>query len=165
MSDELENNMTELTHDQKAIHFETWQHIYEVQKLLHKMQVELGRRALEHDQSKMQHPEAETFAEYTPRLKHIEYGSDEYRQCMKEMGPAIKHHQENNRHHPEMHEGGVNGMNLVDLLEMLCDWKAATMRTKNGDIRRSLEIQRKRFGLSDQLMSILENTIPLIEGS
>lgn len=156
--------MQELTHDQKAIHFETWQHIYEVQKLLHAMQVELGRRALEHDQSKIFHgDECATFAEYTPKLKHIEYGSDEYRQCMQEMGQAIRHHQTNNRHHPEAHDGGVSGMNLLDVLEMLCDWKAATLRTKNGDIRRSLEIQRERFGLSEQLVAIMANTIPLLE--
>jgi hypothetical protein len=158
--------MNELTHDEKAIHFETWQHIHEVRKLITGMQEELGRRSLEHDQSKIYSAEeCSTFAEYTPKLKHIEYGSDEYRQCMEEMGPAIEHHQKNNRHHPEAHENGVDGMNLIDVLEMLCDWKAATLRTKNGDIRRSIEIQQERFGLSDQLVRLMENTIPLLEGS
>jgi len=154
--------MTELTHDQKATHFETWEHIHEVQKLLYNMQVELGRRALQHDQSKMKHPEAATFAEYTPKLKHLEYGSDEYRQCMKEMGPAIKHHQQHNRHHPEMHLDGIDSMDLIDILEMLCDWKAATLRTKNGNIYRSIELQQKRFGLSEQLVNILKNTVVLM---
>lgn len=158
--------MKQLTHDQKAIHFETWEHIYNVQKLIALMQSELSKRALEHDQSKIySEEECATFAEYTPKLKHIEYGSDEYRQCMEEMGPAIKHHQQNNRHHPEAHANGVDDMNLVDMLEMLCDWKAATMRTKNGDIRKSIEIQQERFGLSDQLVRLLENTVPLLERS
>ena len=156
--------MNDVTHDQKAAHFDTWLHIHEVRKPLHKMQMELADRALHHDQSKISHEaEMPTFAEYTSRLKSIEYGSEEYRQCMEEMGPAIRHHQEINRHHPGAHADGIDGMNLVDLLEMICDWKAATLRTKNGCIRRSLEIQRERFGLSDQLTRILANTIDLVE--
>jgi len=74
------------------------------------------------------------------------------------MGSAVKHHQENNSHHPEAHEEGIDGMNLIDIVEMLCDWKAATLRTKNGDIQKSLEIQKERFGISDQLYNILKNT-------
>lgn len=148
-----------LTHDQRAVHFGTWEHIHEVRKLLTLMQVELGRRALVHDASKLLEPEASTFAEFTPRLKHLTYGSDEYRACLREMGPAVKHHQQNNDHHPEAHAGGVDGMTLVDILEMVCDWKAATLRTLNGDIYKSLEVQRDRFGISDQLMNVLKNTV------
>lgn len=57
----------------------------------------------------------------------------------------------------------VNQMNLIDLIEMLCDWKAATMRHTDGDIRKSLEINKGRFQISYQLQRILENTIPLLE--
>jgi hypothetical protein len=159
-----------LTYDEKAVHFETWEHIHQVRKLITRMQAMLGERALEHDQSKIySEEECATFAEFTPKLKDIEYGSDEYKACMKEMGPAIKHHQENNRHHPEYHEQpnqyyyGIEGMNLIDLLEMLCDWKAATLRTKNGDIRKSIGIQKERFGIDNQLTAILLNSIELFE--
>jgi hypothetical protein len=47
---------------------------------------------------------------------------------------------------------------------MLCDWKAATLRHDDGDIRRSIEINQERFGYSDELKQILINTLPLIEG-
>lgn len=57
----------------------------------------------------------------------------------------------------------VRGMSLFDLIEMICDWKAATMRHADGDIRKSLEINQKRFGYSDELKAILLNTLPLIE--
>lgn len=50
------------------------------------------------------------------------------------------------------------GMTLVDLIEMLADWKAATERHEDGDLARSLVIQQERFGISDQLARILENT-------
>jgi hypothetical protein len=37
--------------------------------------------------------------------------------------------------------------------------KAATLRHKDGDIRRSVEINQKRFGYSDELKRIFLNTI------
>ncbi|EKD89738.1 MAG: hypothetical protein ACD_33C00002G0030 [uncultured bacterium] len=154
----------ELTYDQKAIHFETYQHIHEVQKLLCKMQIELAKRSIEHDNSKIySEEECATFADFTPKLKDLDYGSPEYKQCLIDMGPAIKHHQQSNSHHPEAHENGINGMNLIDLLEMICDWKAATLRHKNGDIRKSILMNKGRFQMSDQLCQILNNTIELLE--
>lgn len=54
-------------------------------------------------------------------------------------------------------------MNLVDIIEMLCDWKAATLRHADGDIYKSIEINQKRFGYSDELKSIFINTIKCIE--
>lgn len=53
----------------------------------------------------------------------------------------------------------IKGMSLLDLLEMLCDWKAATLRHNDGDILRSIEINQKRFGYSDELKQILLNTV------
>jgi hypothetical protein len=53
---------------------------------------------------------------------------------------------------------GINGMSLLDLVEMFCDWKAATERHADGDIKRSIEINQKRFNMTPQLASILENT-------
>lgn len=58
---------------------------------------------------------------------------------------------------------GVYGMDLLDIFEMLADWKAATYRHRDGDIRVSLEQNRKRFGLSDQLYQILLNTVERME--
>ena len=50
-------------------------------------------------------------------------------------------------------------MTLVDLVEMLCDWAAATERHADGDIIKSLEINGERFGMTEQLATILENTV------
>jgi hypothetical protein len=59
------------------------------------------------------------------------------------MGDGLKHHYSHNRHHPEFFgEDGVDGMTLVDLIEMLADWKAATERHDDGDLAKSLEIHR-----------------------
>lgn len=59
-------------------------------------------------------------------------------------------------------ESNINGMNLFDLIEMIVDWYAATKRHNDGDIHKSLEINKERFGISDQLQRILENTVPWI---
>lgn len=53
---------------------------------------------------------------------------------------------------------GISGMTLLDVIEMLCDWKAATERHADGSITKSIQINRGRFGIDDQLSSILENT-------
>lgn len=56
-------------------------------------------------------------------------------------------------------EFGISGMNLIDLIEMLCDWKAATIRHNDGDIRKSIAINQKRFGYSDEMKRFMLNTV------
>ena len=74
------------------------------------------------------------------------------------MKVALDHHYANNSHHPEHYENGVNGFDLFDLVEMLFDWKAATERHADGDIRKSIGINKERFGISEQLCYIFRNT-------
>lgn len=57
----------------------------------------------------------------------------------------------------------VNGMNLIDLVELFSDWKAATLRHHTGNLRKSIEHNTKRFGLSEQLSEIFENTADLFD--
>ena len=138
---------------------DTKQHIEKVGLYIDMVRGLLKLRADDHDASKLLSPEKECFDEITPLLKGTTYGSEEYRATLRKMKPAIDHHQKNNRHHPEFFENGINGMNLIDLIEMVCDWKAASERHADGNIYRSLEINKERFGLSDQLTQILKNTV------
>jgi hypothetical protein len=138
---------------------DTEKHIANVGKYLNRACGMLTMRAIEHDASKLLPPEKECFDEITPLLKGSTYGSEEYKATMDRMRPAIDHHQKSNRHHPEYFDNGINGMNLIDIVEMICDWKAASERHADGDIYRSLEINKERFGMSDQLVSILKNTV------
>ena len=41
---------------------------------------------------------------------------------------------------------------------MFIDWKAASERHDDGDIFRSIEINKNRFGISEQLCKIFKNT-------
>lgn len=145
-----------MTYDSTA---DTLQHIRRVNELVLEMAMSLIRRAVEHDQSKLEEPEKSAFDKYTPLLKDLTYGSDEYKACLREMKPALDHHYLMNEHHPEFNEHGINGMTLIDLIEMLCDWKAASERHSDGSILKSLEINRKRFDISDQLFEVLQNTV------
>ncbi len=145
--------------NEKAINFETLTHIMHVRNILGEIITELIQRAKKHDQSKLNDPELSVFVEYTPKLAKSTYGSDEYKQFLQEMKPALDHHYRNNRHHPEHFLDGIDGMNLIDIVEMYCDWMAATLRHNDGNMEKSIEINKTRFNMSDQLANIFMNTL------
>lgn len=144
-----------MKYDSKA---DTLLHIKRVSQLLTEAASELIRRANIHDNSKLESPEKELFDEYTPKLKDCTYGSDEYKGYLKELRVALDHHYTNNSHHPEYYENGINGFDLFDLIEMFFDWKAAGERHADGNIYKSIEINKERFNLSDQICDIFKNT-------
>lgn len=137
---------------------ETEAHAWRVFDLMAVILEELGERARWHDMSKTEPPELAIFDEFTPKLKGTTYGSDEYKSYLAAMGEGLAHHYAHNRHHPEHFPNGINDMTLMDLVEMLADWKAATERHEDGSLLRSLDIQAERFGISQQLAGILHNT-------
>lgn len=142
---------------------ETLKHIDRVRELLRIFENLLRDRGINHDKTKLESPEVEYFTEYTPKLSECTYGSDEYKQYLEELKPALDHHYSNNRHHPEKFREGVNDMSLVDILEMLCDWKASSERHNDGNILKSVEINAKRFNIDPQLTKILLNTVEMLE--
>lgn len=151
-----ENNRLQKDYDSSK---DTLLHIERVSKLLHCAISDFVERASSHDASKLKSPEKEIFDQYTPLLKSITYGSEEYKKYLSELSVALDHHYKNNSHHPEHYVRGLHGMNLFDLLEMLIDWKAATERHADGCIEKSLEINKERFKMSEQLFCILKNTV------
>ncbi len=154
---------------------ETRKHQQEVAKLLMMFAQELLKRATTHDDSKLLEPERSIFIEYTPKLKSTTYGSEQYKQYLSEMKKALEHHYAKNKHHPEFND--INGfsfqtlndpiksMDLFDIVEMLCDWMAATKRHADGDIGKSITHNEKRFNLNEQLAALLRNTAGLIEST
>lgn len=138
---------------------ETLKHIHRVRHFLYLMIQDLDERARVHDQSKLESPEAEIYGEHTPELGKCEYMSPEYHTTMEKVRPAIEHHYSRNRHHPQHWPNGIDDMTLLDLVEMLADWRAATERNMNGNIRTSIEKNTERFGISPQLAQIMQNTV------
>jgi Family of unknown function (DUF5662) len=138
---------------------DTRKHIADVSNGLMVAASELLNRAKNHDLSKLGEIEKPIFDKETPMLASLEFGSDEYKQSLDNLGIALAHHYENNSHHPQHYKEGVFGMDLYDLIEMLIDWDAAGKRTKNGDIHASLIINAKRFEIPDSIVVILKNHI------
>jgi hypothetical protein len=177
--------------EENEARLETLKHIDNVKKMIRKIINQLELRGRLHDASKLVEPEVSTFNIYTEKLKNSTYGSEEYKQFLKEMKPALDHHYKENRHHPEhfkkfvcngcfreydnlpercccgysqfQEEPNMDQMNMIDLMEMFCDWKAATLRHSNGDLMKSIEINSERFKISPQLQRIFKNSVKLFE--
>lgn len=149
---------------------ETRKHQQQVAALLIRSAQNLLHRAIMHDASKLVSPEREIFIEFTPKLHDLTYGSDEYKACLAQMKPALDHHYAVNSHHPEcnlingFNNAGfeVDGMNLFDLMEMICDWLAATLRHADGSIGKSIDLNQERFHMTDQVTQILRQTVGLL---
>ena len=153
---------------------DTNDHKQMVYDLLFKVVEELATRAVEHDLSK---------------LGPVEKPVIDERGLMKN---AIAHHHAVNRHHPEhfkkyqcarclkrfnievincpecgyslfsVEPEGIKGMNIVDIIEMLCDIKA--MSTHDGsDMMKRLELHQKRYRYSDELAWIFKNTVGVLD--
>lgn len=146
--------MTE-AYDSRA---DTLIHSQRVGELLAEMIKGLLDRTWCHDRSKTELPEQAIFDKHTPRLAGLTYGTEEYQASLEEIRPALEHHYAVNRHHPEHWPEGIRGMTLVDVAEMLADWKAATERVKDGNLEESLTINQERFSMSADLTRILRNT-------
>lgn len=155
--------MNDLTLAEQATNFHHTKHILRVGEHIFKFVKALLDRAVAHDQSKLARPEIEAFTAHSDKLAGSDYGQAEYEATKKAMADALQHHYANNRHHPEHFKHGIEDMNLVDIVEMFCDWKAASERHNTGNLRKSIEINADRFKMSPQLVKIFENTVDLLE--
>jgi hypothetical protein len=142
---------------------ETQKHIENVRKYIRFMIDKIDMRGVKHDASKLESPEVEVFAEYTPKLNNTTFGSEEYYKNLEGMKPALDHHYASNRHHPEHFVHGINDMTLIDIIEMFCDWKASTLRHNDGNLLKSIDTNAERFNMDGQLRQILINTARMID--
>jgi hypothetical protein len=74
------------------------------------------------------------------------------------MGVGLEHHYAVNDHHPEHFAEGIHGMDLLQLIEMLADWKAATMRHNDGSLRESIFKNASRFAYDETMTMLLLRT-------
>ena len=156
--------MTEkLTLEEQATNYETMKHIHQVGKNIHILVSKLLKRADNHDASKLESPEVEFFTQKTHLLSGLTYGSEEYNQCLKELAPALEHHYANNRHHAAHYDNGINDMNIVDFIEMFCDWAASCKRHNDGNLNKSIEINAKRFDMPEMMVNVLKNSVEMFE--
>lgn len=101
------------------------------------LKIQLEERAECHDQSKFMHPENvpyiwRTWLDHCIKTKKIiELNKDFNTRLDQAVRDAIFHHVTHNRHHPEWHPDPDN-MSKVDLIEMVCDWKAMSQEFNQG---------------------------------
>jgi len=138
---------------------DTLKHIENVRRFINKLIPRIIDRGVTHDKSKLESPEKEYFDKYTPKLADCAYLSAEYKQYLAELKPALDHHYANNSHHPDYYARGVKDMDLVDLIEMLADWCAASLRNRDGDVMKSIELNKNRYEYGDVLESVFKNTV------
>jgi hypothetical protein len=138
---------------------QTAYHIRDVRILMKEIANTLIRNAYRHDNSKLSGIEKECL-DKAGAQERVEDQSEARKARMAILRPMIEHHYAHNSHHPEHYPDGVNGMDLLDLIEMLCDWKAAADErdTEGFNIDRSLANAPERWDLQPQLATILRNT-------
>ena len=119
---------------------------------------ELEARSRNHDKSKLDNPEKETYDKYIPLLQKVKYGTPEYNRLKDEMAETgVGHHYAVNRHHPEHFENGIKDMTLFDIMEMYFDWYAASLRSDTG-FEKGVEMNCNRYDIPDTLSQIFINT-------
>jgi hypothetical protein len=158
---------------QMYFELDTRKHQQIVAKLMTSCAKELVNRGNGHDESKLSPNEREVHVMPVWKLAthDIEYGTPEHKEIIMEMGKGWKHHSTHNDHHPvfyltgksDIEEDPLSKMNLFALIEMLCDWIAASKRN-NNDPELALNVLKSEFQLSEQLENILRITLTEISG-
>lgn len=148
---------------------QTQEHIEAVRALIGLVNAELVQRAIHHDRSKFEPVEADALqkmAELVDRDGPVAFGTPEYEARKQILGPMLAHHYAKNSHHPEHFESeyggayvdGINGMTLVDVVEMFCDWVAAG-RARNPDGKVDLGVAASRYNVPTMLENVFVNTL------
>ena len=99
-----------------------------VAKALHAVADELVSRARDHDWSKLLEDEFSFTIMARDLFDNVPFGTDEYetaRQKLLENGKGLNNHYARNTHHPEFFADKDGTMNLIDIIEMVCDWWAS----------------------------------------
>ena len=167
MSTDVEN----ITRDEAEHLFyeaDVWKHRHLVATLMAKAATILLKAGTAHDASKLTEEEQPYYEKPVWALNHshIEYGSPEYKEITATMGPGWEHHKRVNPHHPEFfgeEPEAVSMMNMFELIEMLCDWIAASKR-KGNDPAMAMKFLKEKYPVSEELEQILLNTLIVLRG-
>lgn len=130
-------------------------HQKQVSFLLRELAREFERRADLHDQSKLQLDELGGFIEINRIAREHPFGSEKYNQSLKD-NDAIALHFSRNRHHPEYHRDGIEDMDFIDFVEMVCDWIAANQTYGTTSWEDTIAEQQRRFALMPWRLALIE---------
>lgn len=114
----------------------------------------LEERALTHDLSKFQLDEFAGFVKINQIARERPLDSPEYKASTQ--AEAVRLHWSRNSHHPEFYPGGISEMSLLDLVEMVIDWWAASETYNQTTLAESLPIQRERFKMTKEQYRLIQ---------
>lgn len=119
---------------------------------------EIIKRADMHDDSKLDYPELGWLVAMDKEGR-APYGSEAYFEKMKRWDCFFKHHYRENTHHPDHYDDKTYGMNIIDIVEMMCDVISYFDELESTKAFEIIDEQAERFGLSEELASILKATL------
>jgi len=141
----------------------TKNHVNKVRENIGRVVSELIKRGEVHDASKYENPEKlllDAMEYINTNEGPAPYGSVEYRRRTAILKPMLQHHYAHNSHHPEHYANGVYGMSLMDIVELLCDWQAASVRNKDPEM--NITHACERYCIDAQMKRIFMNTADLM---
>ena len=135
-----------------------YEHQQKVGSVMQKVICELMDRALKHDDSKFATQQLRDNLVTLPDKWKLQqqghgYHSPEQEEHRKRFAPEIHRHRSAHPHHPEHFGNNVNKMDLIDLMEMLCDWYVAA-----PDIDQSIRENSRDYKIDPHISQILKNT-------
>lgn len=137
------------------------EHIANVRKRMGELAGIIVSRAENHDKSKLEEPEFSGFVAMDNEPRYP-YGSEEYNDKSKRFAWLFKVHWSKNRHHPEYFDDKgefEQEANLVDVIEMLCDWVSYNGCMSYTEAYDLVEKQCRRFRFSGTMRNLLLNTL------
>lgn len=119
---------------------------------------ELANRGEHHDDDKLEGDVLQSFYDISGKFEHAKFGSVEYEIVLEKLKPTLDKHYATNDHHPQHNKNGISGMNFMSMLEMIVDWKSASSAYGDTPFEESMQINKKRFGIDEQLYEVMVNT-------
>lgn len=136
---------------------DTYEHKMRVQIIMNQLSREFMKRGRTHDNSKLKSPEKEAYEEMHEKLKNAKIGTPQYDDIM-QGNVAVGLHYKNNDHHPQHFEHGIFDMNLVQIMDMLTDWVAAS-DAKRTNVVELLPTLMEQNGIPENYYMVFKNTL------
>jgi hypothetical protein len=146
-----------------AVYWSVSVHKILVARFLLKLAAVIVWRALIHDLSKYRWRETKHFAVTNSRMAKTTYGTPDYKALLNEIQAGVHEHYKVNSHHPEHYPTGMDGMGMVDFIEMAFDWVAASRMHHDGNPLASIEKNAVRFGYGEETKRILRKAVMFAE--
>ena len=144
------------------------EHREEVADALYALADAISRRARIHDRDKLKGKNFRDYVEVSKIGRTHPFGSEAYAEAMKPHkaeGGVVDRHFKANPHHPEFYDIPKVQMNFLDIIEMVCDWRAAARTYGTGRLSESVAYQKQNMDLDACQWWLVDEVIHWIERS